>query len=323
VMLLLLSPWATVGGGVKNALSRLYAAAFLYGTAYSAGGDLEFRVLYYLERLPSQIGQIEIVIVVAASLFLAYLMVRGRLDRAEVMYAATAAVFYVAFSIPSTKDPNIGEYLSLSVWIFFASGVSRFLATKWPQHVLRASRPMLGAVAVYTLLVYGLGAVGLANWPANERGAYLQLRTVTADLAGELGRNLSPSDCLAYAPGPGWPASLEYLMMDSTGRSPRNAAIDIDPATTTLSDYIATARTCKAIIAYREDISQVAQVFFAPAVRQPYLQALSQWVRGPDSGYVLDRTWVFTDLPPRDAHPLGSYRGISLTVDLYLRGAPA
>jgi hypothetical protein len=43
------------------------------------------------------------------------------------------------------------------------------------------------------------------------------------------------------------------------------------------------------------------------------------YVRGHDSGYFLDRTWRLTDLPPSGPHQLGSYQGVSLTVDLYLR----
>jgi hypothetical protein len=72
-------------------------------------------------------------------------------------------------------------------------------------------------------------------------------------------------------------------------------------------------------MAYREDIADVAQVFFAPTIRQPYLRAVAQWVRGPFSGYALDRTWRFTDLAPSGPHTLGRYQGVSLTLDLYLR----
>ena len=70
---------------------------------------------------------------------------------------------------------------------------------------------------------------------------------------------------------------------------------------------------------YREDLAEVARVFFAPPVRRPYLQAVADWVRSPGSGYVLDRTWRFTDLAPSGPHTLGNYQGVSLTVDLYLR----
>jgi len=76
------------------------------------------------------------------------------------------------------------------------------------------------------------------------------------------------------------------------------------------------------VLTYREEIAEVAKVFFAPPVRQPYLQAVAQWVRSPVSGYALDRTWRMSDLAPSGPHTLGHYQGVSLTLDLYLRQQP-
>src|SRR4029077_6447533 len=98
-------------------------------------------------------------------------------------------------------------------------------------------------------------------------------------------------------------------------------AIDVDPTKTTVRDYVATASRCMAVMVYREDIADVARVFFAPPVRQPYLRAVANWVRSPGSGYALDRSWRFSNLAPRDPHTLGHYEGVSVTVDLYLRSS--
>jgi hypothetical protein len=178
---------------------------------------------------------------------------------------------------------------------------------------------LLGAVGVWVLLVYILGLVGLSSWPNNERRANVQELAVTADVAHHLGSRISVNDCFTYAPGPGWPGSIEYLLLDSNGRAPFNSPIDVDPKTTSTTYYLLVARSCRAILVYREDIAQVARVYFAPTVRQPYLQALSDWVRGPYSGYVLDKSWRLYDLPPLAPHALGRYQGVNLTVDLYLR----
>lgn len=318
-LVILLIPWAIAGGGVVAAISRFYEAAVKYRAAYSASVYLPERITYYLVRLPSQLGQVEVTVVIIGSLFLTIMMLRRRLDRAEMTYAGLAAFFYVAFSIPANKDPNIGEWISLPVWIFFLAGASRFLAATWPGKVRHASPALLAAVGVYVFLAYSLGLFALENWPANERGSNSQLRTVTTELAQELGRHVSANDCFTYAPGPGWPASIEYLLMDSNGAAPINTPIDVDPTTTTIDDYVLSAKACPAVIVYREDIAQVAQVFFTPVVRQKYLRALAEWVRRPDSGYALDRTWFFTDLVPGGPHTLGHYQGVSLTVDLYLR----
>ena len=63
----------------------------------------------------------------------------------------------------------------------------------------------------------------------------------------------------------------------------------------------------------------MAKAFYAPPARQPYLRALADWVHSPDSGFVLDKSWTLSDLPPITPHTLGSYQGQSLTVELYAR----
>lgn len=107
-------------------------------------------------------------------------------------------------------------------------------------------------------------------------------------------------------------------MTDSSGNAPYNTPVDIDPSML-VSDYVALASQCPAVIVYREDVSQVSQMFVAYPVRQPYLRAVADWVRSPGSGYILDRSWHFTDLASNGPHALGQYAGISLTVDLYVR----
>jgi len=319
LLVILLIPWALLGGGVAALIARLHEGSVQYSAAYFPKTNLVDSVTYYLVRLPSQLGQVETLFVIVGSLFLAVMLLRRHLDRSELMYAGFAVFFYVAFSIPSNKNPNIGEWFSLSVWIFFLAGGSRLVAARWPEKVRRASPGLLAAVYLYVLLAYSLGLIALANWPDNERRSNAQQLALTADVAQELGSHINVGDCFTYVPGPGWPASIEYLLLDSNGRAPFNNPIDVDPTVTTIDDYLATARYCRAILVYREDIAQVAQVYFTPPVRQPYLQALSDWVRGPSSGYVLDRSWRLTDLPPLTPHTLGRYEGVSLSVDLYLR----
>ncbi len=319
VLVILLIPWAVAGGGLVAAISRLYEAAVTYSATYSASVRFPEKLIYYLVRIPTQLGQVESPFVIIGSLFLVVMMLRRHLDRAEVMYAGMTAYFYVAFTVPANKDPNIGEYVSLSLWIFFVGGAARLLTARWPERVRRATPALLGVVGVYVLLAYSLGMVALANWPDRERASNQQLQAVTVDLAHEIGRHVGNDECFTYAPGPGWPASIQYLLMDSNGGAPFNNPIDVDPTATSTTEYVLTASRCTAVIVYRDDLSQVARVFYVPAVRQPYLQALAQWVRSPLSGYTLDRSWRFTDLAPSGQHPLGRYEGVSLTVDLYIR----
>ena len=321
LLALLLAPWAVFAHGVANTAAYFYEAAVQYQGAYAMNLSLIDSATYYLVRIPTQLGQLEAWPVVLGSLFLAVALLRRRLGRAEWMYAGLAVLFYAIFTVSSAKNPHVGEWLSLALWIFFLAGASRFAAARWTASTARWSPRLLAVVSLYTLIVYALGAFALFSWPLNEQRANAQLLTVTAGLAQELGRHVTAGQCFSYAPGPGWPAAIELLLTNSNGASPQSTAIDVDPTATTTADYIFTASRCPAIVVYREDPSLVGQAFFCPPVRQPFLRALSAWVRSPGSGYGLDRTWHFNDLPPLGPHTLGHYQGVSLTVDLYLRPA--
>lgn len=315
---LLLVPWAVFGGGIDTTLAYLREVTGAYRDAYALNLGFAASLTYYLVRIPAQLGQVEAWPVILGSPFLAVALLRRRLERPEWIYAGLVLLFFIGFTLTSNKNPHVGEWFTLSLWIFFLTGASRFAAARWPEWLKRTAPKVLAAVSAYVLIVYALGAVALINWPANEQKANAQLMAVTADLARELGRHVSPSQCFTYAPGPGWPASLEFLLTTSNGATPQSTTIDVDPRVA-IRDYVNQASTCPAAIVYREDISQVAQAFFCPPVRQPYLRALAQWVTNPLSGYALLRSWRLMDLPPVGPHSLGHYQGVSLTVDLYLR----
>jgi hypothetical protein len=321
---LLLAPWAIFAHGVTNTAGYFYEAAVQYKGAYAMNLSLFDSAAYYLIRIPTQLGQLEGLAVIAVSLFLAVALLRRRMGRAELVYAGLVVLFYAAFTATSNKNPHVGEWMSLALWVFFLAGASRFVvlrSTLSPTLSPGGERGLLAAVSIYVLIVYALGAIALFSWPLNEERANAKLVSVTSSLAQELGRHVTAGQCFTYAPGPGWPASLELLLTDSNGAYPQSTPIDVDPTATTPIDYIATASHCPAVVVYREDPSVVAQAFFCPPVRQPYLRALSNWVRSPGSGYALDRTWRFDNLPPLGPHTLGHYKGVSLTVDLYLRYA--
>lgn len=317
VCTLLLIPWG-VRGGVTGTISRYYEIAVTYHATYNLGLSLPDTLTYYLVRLPEQLGVVEIWAVIAGTVLVAFALLRGRLERPEWIYAGLFSLLYATFTVISNKNTLVGFWVALPLWLFFLAGTSRLAGMRWPSTVRWASPVPLATAAAYVLAVYALGAVALANWPANEQRSNAQLLTVTTELAQEMGHYVSSNQCFAQAPGPGWPASLEYLMTDANGNAPYNTPIDVDPSMS-VSQYVSLASQCPAVIVYREDISQVAQMFVAYPVRQPYLRAVAEWVRSPGSGYTLDRSWQFTDLASNGPHTLGRYQGLSLTVDLYVR----
>lgn len=318
---LLLFPWAVLRGGAQTVVTYLYAIAVSYSATYGVKGTLTDQLTYFLVQLPNQLGHIEVWPVIAGALLLAIAMLLRQLGPAEAIYAATVIQFYLVFTLPGTKNPHLGEWISMSLWVFFLAGVARVAARRWVGPLRRASPFLLAAAATYTVAMYALGAVALANWPLSEQRSHEQLLTMTAGVAQEL-RHYVPSDqCFAYAPGPGWPASLQYMLMDDLGSAPSSTEIDIDPKTTTVKDYVVAASRCEAILAYREDITQVSKIFYAPPPRQPYLRAVAEWVRTPSSGFSLDRAWHLSELVTDDPHPLGHSPTFSLTLELYVRSS--
>jgi hypothetical protein len=323
VLAVLLGPWA-IKGGISGTVSRYYEISVTFHSTYNLGLGLLDTLTYYAVRLPEQLGVVEVWAIIAGSILAAVALLRGRLTRAEWIYGGLFALYWATFTVISNKNTLVGFWVALPLWIFFVAGMSRLIAARW--FVLRTptSRAgtggslVLGATAAYLLVVYALGAFALANWPANEQRSNAQLLSVTTQIAHEMGRYVSSDQCFAYAPGPGWPASIEYYMTDSSGKAPSSTPVDVNPSMK-VADYVTLASRCPAVIVYREDITQVAQQFIAYPVRQPYLRAVADWVRSPGSGYTLDRSWVFTDLASNGPHSLGNYQGLTLTVDLYVR----
>ena len=311
VLAVLIGPWA-VRGGVAIQVTRYYETAVTYHSTYNLGLGLWDTVTYYPLRFPTQLGLIEVWPVILGALLLAVALVRRRLEPPEWIYAGLFLLLYAGFTAIANKNSLVGFWVTLPLWIFFVAGALRVLDMRWSPVIT------LGGTAVYVLVIYVLGAVSLANWPANEQRSNAQLLTVTTQLAQEMKPYVSSGQCFAYAPGPGWPASIEYLLTDSNGRAPSSTPVDIDPSMP-VGAYVQWAGQCQAAIVYREDISVVAQQFIAYPVRQPYLRAVAEWVRSPLSGFVLDRSWQFTDLASNGPHTLGQYQGLSLTVDLYVR----
>jgi len=316
---LLVLPWAVFSGGASLVANYLHAISVTYGATYAVSSNFPDNLTYFLNLLPGQLGQPEISFFIIGTLALTIGIWRRQFGSAEATYAAVVALWYFIFSIPATKNPHVGLLITMAIWLFLLAALARLLVTNWSPRLTRASPAIFGVATAYVGIIYVLGVIAITNWPIVERHSYEEQRVVSSGVADELRHYVVAGQCFAYAPGPSWPASLQYQLMDSLGNAPLSTAIDIDPSATSIQDYVKSAGQCQAVIAYRENISLVAQVFYAPPVRQPYLQAVADWVRSPDSGFKLDHSWRFVDLTSDGSHLMGHTLTISLTVDLYVR----
>src|SRR5207249_2676574 len=115
--------------------------------------------------------------------FVTVFLVRRRLGPAELIYGAVALVFYLVFGIATTRNTQLPEWTSMALWVYVWAGTARLAAgLRWPSPRLEPS--LLGAAGLYVLIVYGVGAFAVVNWPANEHASAVQMSLVTSQLAG-------------------------------------------------------------------------------------------------------------------------------------------
>lgn len=312
----LLAPWAVSSAGISNVIGYLNETAVTYGGVFGTNDNIFQRFVYYAVRIPTDLGPLEAWVVMVGTLVVTIGLLRRMVGPAELIYGAVTLVIYATFAFATARNAHLAEWISTAVWIYVCAGVARLAAARWPRPGARQARALLFGVGLYSLIVYGLGAFSLANWPANEHQSNVQLAAMTPNLADELRRHITSSDCFSYAPGPGWSASIQFALMDRNGNAPGSPPLN--PSLTT-DAYLQEVKQCAAIIVYREDIEQVAQAFYAPPIYQPYLRATADLVHSPNSGYTLDRTWPITGLVPNRIHTLGDFQPVSLTLELYLR----
>ena len=135
------------------------------------------------------------------------------------------------------------------------------------------------------------GVYAFQNWPAVATLAGQENRQVTQSIAADLRAHLTNNDTFMWAPAYGFPATLEYYMMDGTGGYPFHLSTQMEKSP---DQFIhESVSNCKAILAYEEDIDKVARFAWVPALYQPYFRAIAQWVKQPDSGYIRTNTYHF------------------------------
>jgi hypothetical protein len=94
-----------------------------------------------------------------------------------------------------------------------------------------------------------------------------------------------------YAPAYGFPATLEYYMIDKTDAYPRHILINTEKFPDQFVQE--SVSNCKAVLAYEEDIDKVARFVWIPDLQKPYFRAIAEWVKQMESGYTRAGTYHF------------------------------
>ena len=199
----------------------------------------------------------------------------------------------------------IGLPYYLLPWIFSWGVLTPFLNGRTGRSRMKQWALLLVLCTYVGFSIYG-GFQGVQNWPASEQTAAEHNRQVTQQIAADLRAILGNNDTFTWVPAFGYPAALQYYMVDSDGGYPNFAWIDI--AQTPDQAIHESVSKSKAILVYKEDIDEVSRFSFVPLVTRPYWRAIAEWVRQPANSYVPIKTY---DLSFPD--------GNRLTIGLYVK----
>jgi len=177
-------------------------------------------------------------------------------------------------------------------------------------------------ICAYSGVVVFGGFHALSSWPAEERWAGPTNRMVTQQIASDLRTVLTSDDTFVSIMAYGYPAALQYYMVDREGRFPQAILTDPLISPNQVMEVLESASTCKAILVYEEDVQDVAQ--YNPNISPrviPIMRAIAEWVRRPDSSFRAFKTYhvYLYSL----GHRLGELEGREFGVTLYVKQSAA
>lgn len=305
----LVAPWAVMGGA---------RVTFQYIWANAVGPQRVFwsipnstlwsELSYYWACFPVHMGNLEGWAILAVGLALLLYSFRKKIARKGnrvIAYLVVSAALWILVSSTTAKNYFAGLPFYLMLWIFSWIVIASFLNKTASRH----KRMIAWLVPLILCMYVSFNIVGgvymFQNLPSAATLAGQENRQVTQVIARDLRTHLTNNDTFMWAPAYGFPAALEYYMVDGTGEYPRQISIQMEKSP---SQFVhESVSKCKAILAYEEDIGEVARFSWVPDTQQPYFRAIAQWVKQPSSGYIQTNTYHFIT---EDGY---------LTLHLYLR----
>jgi len=240
------------------------------------------------------------------------LLVRRAVGRRDVRLMALLGVsiaLYVLVSVSLNKNYFLGLPYYLMLWAFSWSALASVLEKRVRRNHF-TSWALLLIVCTYAGVQAAGGFYSLENWSSQSRLAAQENRQVVQRIAADLRSILANNDTFMWAPAYGFPAALQYYMVDEKGQYPQVVWVDIQKSP---YQFIReSVSSCKAILAYEEDIDFVVRIFrpfvVVRPVVQPYFQAIAEWLKQSNSSYTPIRTYYFVT------------GGGRLTMHLYVKG---
>jgi len=319
---IMVSPWALAGGAkwvVEYYHQNLIVGRNIYSNPHAT---LLSEATYYWKLFQFHMGHAEGWVGLGVGLLALAITWRrtGHIDKRLLSYLALSAVLYGLVSATPNKNFFVGLPYYLLLWLFSWAALATIVKTWIHSNRNRTVIWILPLVlCLYVGAIIGGGFYALQNWPVEERGVGPGNRAVTLQIAQDLKGILVASDCFTYLPAFGYPAALQYYMMDMEGATPESTPIDVFTPMTTAQFIENEVSRCKAILVYLEDVQEVSEFFFVPPVRWPYLRAIAEWVRMPDNGYAIYKTYYISVAPFSRSYQLGENDRRTFTIQLYIK----
>lgn len=276
---LLVGPWVILGGA-NVALAYFLSNVFSPLWWTNSHPTFVSEATYYWQLFPLHFGYFESWILVALGLAatLASLVRFGILRCREMLgYLIIAIALYGLVSASLDKNYFLGLPFMLILWILTWRSLCPYLK-EWFAHRKKFIVALL-FLSIYVTVNVFAGFSGAYGLPAYEQRYMAENRNTVRNIAADMRLFLNNSDCFMYAPAYGFPATLQYYMMDKDGGYPRLLFIYISVTPEEfIQQYVS---KCKVVLVFQQDIQEVIKYFPVQHISgyfilQPYWSVISQ-----------------------------------------------
>ena len=319
---ILTTPWG-LAGGARYTLGYIYvnsltANRVLWLATYGFPFFQLASWTWYWGYFPVHMGPLEGWTMLGIGLALSVASVLrkpSQKDNRIIAYLGISAALYILATATPNKNFIIGLPFYLLLWIF-SWRVLIPLLTKWVTRRRIAAWLLISVLLVYTTLIVGGGLYVLQAWTDEGRQTWADNTQVIKQIAADMRAILKNSDTFMWAPLYGFPATLQYYMIDQQGNYPQTVWIDLrEPPDQFVRQHV---NACKAVLVYQEDIAYVAQFAYVHPAQVAYWHAIAKFVRESDSSYSRVMTYHFS-VTPVAYYEYGSKDRFALSLDLYVK----
>ncbi len=319
--IIIVAPWALVGGATIW-IEYIYANSTVYAILWSnPDATILSEATYYWRLFPVHFGPVESWAILGAGIgAFVYMLWKRHVDKALIGYLCISTALWLLASAAPAKNFFIGLPYCFLLWVFSWIALAQVVHVRIRRRRL-TSYVMILLVCSYagTMIVGGFYSVGKSPiYDTGVRWAASENRLVTQQIATDLRSFLTANDTFLPVAAWGYPATLQYHMVDLEGRYPQYVWIDPLASPEKVVRTIESSGACKAILMYEKDIEEVAKSWpseFIKPVYFPVMRAIQEWVRGPESPFRLVKTYQIYVFPI----PFQVTNVKDLTILLYIR----